>query len=437
MNIANNAAVRLHIEEREAMDFEKLLKGRDCDCGMKHTCSIQHIIIGKDANTKLGALLGDYKKILLVADTNTYATCGDVIKGQIGDKLESLLIYQRDGLLIPNEEAVEEMQAKLTGDTDLIVGIGSGVIQDTCKYVSHKAKLPYAIVATAPSMDGYASVGSAMIMGGMKVTYSAHVPEIIIGDIDVLKDAPMDMIQSGYGDILGKYSCLNDWKLARVVLGEYFCPYVYDLTMDMLVKTRDLGAKLLARDPDAIQTLMEAIIGVGVAMAFVGNSRPASGSEHHLSHYFEIVGILRGEDYFMHGTDVVYSSIYTQRIREQLLSMDAPRENTPLTREKWEENIRAIYGKIADSVIALQDKMGWYNVDRIPTYREKWAEIKDVLAEAPSVEDMIGYLSSIGLDIAEFDALYGQEKIDGALKFAKDLKDRYSVLWMYYDLMVS
>ncbi|MBE5800622.1 MAG: sn-glycerol-1-phosphate dehydrogenase, partial [Clostridiales bacterium] len=259
----------------------------------------------------------------------------------------------------------------------------------------------------------------------------------IIGDIDVLKDAPMDMIQSGYGDILGKYSCLNDWKLARVVLGEYFCPYVYDLTMDMLVKTRDLGAKLLARDPDAIQTLMEAIIGVGVAMAFVGNSRPASGSEHHLSHYFEIVGILRGEDYFMHGTDVVYSSIYTQRIREQLLSMDAPRENTPLTREKWEENIRAIYGKIADSVIALQDKMGWYNVDRIPTYREKWAEIKDVLAEAPSVEDMIGYLSSIGLDIAEFDALYGQEKIDGALKFAKDLKDRYSVLWMYYDLMVS
>ena len=419
------------------MDFEKLLMGRDCECGMKHTCSIKHIIVGKDANQKLGSLLGEYKKILLVADTNTYAACGEVVKDQIGDKLESVLIYERDGLLIPNEEAVEEMQAKLTAETDLIVGVGSGVIQDTCKYVSHKAKLPYAIVATAPSMDGYASVGAAMIMGGMKVTYSAHVPEIIIGDIDVLKDAPMEMIKSGYGDILGKYSCLNDWKLARIVRNEYFCPYVYDLTMDMLVKTRDLGEKLLARDAEAIGTLMEAIIGVGVAMAFVGNSRPASGSEHHLSHYFEIVGILRDEEYFMHGTDVVYSSIYTQRIREQLLAMDAPAKNQPLSREKWEENIRAIYGSISDSVIALQDKMGWYNEDRFPVYSAKWAEIKEVLAEAPSVEEMNGYLKSIGLDVAEFDALYGKEKIDGALKFAKDLKDRYSVLWMYYDLLVS
>ena len=227
------------------MDFEKLLRGVDCACGMKHTCAIKHVIIGKGANKQLGSLLGDYKKILLVADTNTYAACGEEIKVQVGDKLESLLIYEREGLLIPNEEAVEEMQAKLTSETDLILGIGSGVIQDTCKYVSHKAKLPYAIVATAPSMDGYASVGAAMIMGGMKVTYTSHVPDAIIGDIDVLKDAPMDMIRSGYGDILGKFSCLNDWKLSVLVRGEYFCQYVYDLTMDMVVKTRDLGKSFL------------------------------------------------------------------------------------------------------------------------------------------------------------------------------------------------
>ena len=428
---------RLKIEESMNMDFEKLLKGKECACGMTHTCAIKHIVIGKGANMKLGGLLGDYKKILLVADTNTYAACGEVIRDQIGDKLESVLIYERDGLLIPNEEAVEEMNAKLTEETDLIVGVGSGVIQDTCKYVSHRAKLPYAIVATAPSMDGYASVGAAMIMGGMKVTYSAHVPEIIIGDIDVLKDAPMEMIKSGYGDILGKYSCLNDWKLARIVRNEYFCPYVYDLTMDMVVKTRDLGEKLLARDPEAIGTLMEAIIGVGVAMAFVGNSRPASGSEHHLSHYFEIVGILRGEDYFMHGTDVVYSSVYTQRIREKLLALGAPERNAMLSREAWEENIRRIYGSIADSVIALQDKTGWYDEDRFDVYSEKWEEIRAVLAEAPGEEEMLGYIASIGLDAAEFDALYGEAKIADALVFAKDLKDRYSVLWMYYDLMVS
>ena len=418
------------------MNLEALLCDKPCQCGMTHSCSIKHVIIESGAIAKVGSLLGDYKKVLLVADTNTYATCGREVEAQIGSRLENVLIYKRDGLLIPNEEAIEEMRAKLTEQTDLIVGIGSGVIQDLCKCVSFQEKLPYHIIATAPSMDGYASVGAAMIIGGMKITYSAHVPEAIVADSEILKDAPMDLIKSGYGDILGKYSCLNDWKLSCVVRDEYFCQYVYDLTFDMLVKTKDLGPALLNREPAAIQTLMEALVGVGIAMAYVGNSRPASGSEHHLSHFFEITGILDDAPYFMHGTDVVYSSVYTEKIREQLLAMETPCQNTIPSREIWEQNIRDIYSTAADGVIALQDKLGWYQQDRMTTYQQKWAEIKAVLAEAPTSEEMIAYLRSIELDIDEFEKLYGAEKIEKALKFAKDLKDRYTVLWMYYDLLV-
>ena len=418
------------------MNFEELLRDKPCSCGMTHRCSIKHVIVESGAVKKVGSLLGSYCKVLLVADTNTYATCGEEVKQQIGQKLESVLIYQREGLLIPNEEAIEEMRAKLTKETDLILGIGSGVIQDLCKCVSFQEKLPFHIVATAPSMDGYASAGAAMIIGGMKVTYSAHVPEAIVADCEILKDAPMEMIKSGYGDILGKYSCLNDWKLARIVRGEYFCQYVYDLTFDMLVKTKDLGPKLLARDPEAIQVLMEALVGVGIAMAFVGNSRPASGSEHHLSHFFEITGIVDDTPYFMHGTDVVYSSVYTEKLREELLKLDAPKPNVIPSRANWEENIRRVYSSVADGVIALQDKLGWYNEDRYSAYSNKWAEIKEVLAEAPSSEEMVGYLKSIELDIEEFQKLYGDKKVEDALKYAKDLKDRYTVLWMYYDLMV-
>ena len=419
------------------MNFEELLQEKPCSCGMVHRCSIKHVIIESGAVKKIGSLLGSYRKILLVADSNTYKTCGPEVAAQIGDRLESTLIYQRQGLLIPNEEAIEEMRSKLTAETDLIVGIGSGVIQDLCKCVSFQEKLPYHIIATAPSMDGYASVGAAMIIGGMKVTYNAHVPEAIIADTEILKDAPMDLIKSGYGDILGKYSCLNDWKLSRVVRGEYFCQYVYDLTFDMLIKTKDLGPSLLARDPEAIRILMEALVGVGVAMAFVGNSRPASGSEHHLSHFFEITGIVDDTPYFMHGIDVVYSAVYTEMIREQLLKLDSAPVNTIPTREVWEENIRRVYGSVADGVIALQDKLGWYNQDRYAAYAEKWDEIRSVLSEAPSSQEMIEYLKSIEMDIGEFQKLYGDRKIDDALKFAKDLKDRYTVLWMYYDLMVS
>ena len=417
------------------MDFVKMLQDKHCDCGMVHSCSIKHIIIGSDVLPKYIPLLADYRKILLVADTNTYAVFGKQVEAVLTGKLDNVLVYEREGLLVPNEEAVAEMEAKLTAETDLIIGVGSGVIQDLCKYVSFQAKLPYHIVATAPSMDGYASKGAAMIMENMKITYNAHVPEAIIGDSEILKDAPMEMIQSGYGDILGKYSCLNDWKLSRVVNNEYFCQYVYDLTYEMLTKTKDLGPKLLKRDADAMSTLMEALVGVGIAMAYVGNSRPASGSEHHLSHFFEITGILEDAPYFMHGTDVVYSAVYTQYIREKLLKLDAPAAHELPSKEVWEANIRRVYGIAADGVIALQNKLGWYEIDRLPAYQSKWTEIKDVLSEVPSSDKLIEYVASVGLDINEYERLYGEKKIQDTLLYAKDLKDRYSVLWMYYDLM--
>ena len=179
---------------------------------------------------------------------------------------------------------------------------------------------------------------------------------------------------------------------------------------------------------------MEALVGVGIAMAYVGNSRPASGSEHHLSHFFEVTGLLEDKPYFLHGIDVVYSAVYTELLREELLKLDAPTEGDKLTDDEYAEKIKAIYSEAADGVIALQRKLGWYNIDKMPVYREKWAEIKKVLAEVPSSERLIEYLKSIDLDINEFKAQYGEEKINNSLFFAKDLKDRYSVLWLYFAL---
>ena len=416
------------------MDIQGLLNGRECECGRTHRCEIKHVIIEDDAIARAGELADTYNHILLVADNNTYPICGDFVKDQIKDKCENVLIYKSEGLLVPNEAAIDTMQRLLTDNTDLIIGIGSGVIQDLCKYVSFYAKLPYHIIATAPSMDGYASAGAAMITGNMKVTYGAHVPEAIIADVNILKNAPMDMIRSGYGDILGKFSCLNDWKLSNVVNSEYLCDYVYDLTYDMLQKTKDLGKKLQERDPAAIKTLTEALIGVGVAMAYMGNSRPASGSEHHLSHFFEVTGIMNNEPYFMHGTDVAFSTVYTQRLREELIKVKSPEQRSRFNEKTWTTEIRRIYSAAAEGVIELQKKLGWYNKDYISIYKEKWDDIVNVLKDAPSSDMLIGYLESVGLDISDFENIYGKETIHYALWFAKDLKDRYSVLWLYYCL---
>jgi len=356
------------------------------------------------------------------------------VESLLADRPLKKVVYERDGLLVPDEEAIEQMQACLTTKTDLILGVGSGVIQDLCKYVSFQNSLPYMIVATAPSMDGYASKGAAMILNRMKVTVTAHVPNAILADVNILAQAPMDMIRSGYGDILGKFSCLNDWKLGNVVNDEYFCQHVYDMTEEMLMRTKDLGQLLQKRDLQAVQTLMEALIGIGIAMAYVGNSRPGSGSEHHLSHFFEITGIVHDEPYLVHGTDVAYSAVYTQRLRERLLRLSTPEALSRHNSVQWEEKIGHVYGSAAAGVIELQNRLGWYQTDRVPRYLQRWARIRDVLSEPPSSAEMERYLQSVGFDLKTFDDLYGREKIANAIAYGKDLKDRYSVLWLYYDL---
>lgn len=415
------------------MNIAKLLKGRNCNCGKVHSCNIKKVVIKQGAINEIYDLVSEYNSIIVVADKNTYRVCGKDVQLRLKEKLSSSLIFQ-DDLLIPDESAIERLNNAISDKNDLVLGVGSGVIQDLCKYVSFKRNLPYFIVATAPSMDGYASAGAAMITGNMKVTYDARVPQAIIADTDVLKNAPIEMIQSGYGDIIGKLSCLNDWRLAAEVNNEYFCEYVYNLTMQMTDSIKNDGSLLVKRDPEAIKKLMEALVGVGIAMAYVGNSRPASGSEHHMSHFFEIVGILNNEPYFMHGTDVAYSTLCTCRMREEILKIDIPKQAQPFNRTKWESKIKSVYTIAADSVIALQNKAGVYKSDKITVYKSKWNNIRKILSDSPKADEIQKYLESVGLDINNFEKMYGKEKIENAKWFAKDLKDRYSVLWLYYCL---
>ena len=407
----------------------------DCVCQKTHTCEIGEVVIRNGAINELPAMTANFKNVLLVCDENTRRVCGDRVDELLGAKVEGRLTYSGEGFLVPNEEAVAEMERYLTDKTDLIIGVGSGVINDLCKYVSFQHGLPYYIVATAPSMDGYASKGAAMLFNSMKITVNAAVPAAIVADTSVIKDAPLEMLQAGYGDIIGKYSCLNDWRLSAAVNGEGLCPYVYDLVFDTVCAVAGMGKAIVSRDEDSIAALMRALIVVGIGMAYMGNSRPASGSEHHLSHYFEVTGLLRNEPYFCHGVDVAYSTYVTAGLRRELLAIDAP-EAKPFSVDEWEKNIRRVYSvdgnsTAADGIIELQNKLGWIYEDKLPVYREKWAEIKEILADSPTPDEVVAMLDSVGLSLCEFERVYSEEKREDAIHYAKDLKDRYTVLWLY------
>ena len=404
-----------------------------CTCGKTHRCNIEAIEIGAGALEKLKLAAKKYEKVLLVADRNTYPLCGERVKELIGEKRLAVCFFETTAPLVPDECAIKQIEAHLTAEIDLILGIGSGVINDLCKYVSFHHSIGSGIIATAPSMDGYASSGAAMIIGGMKVTCTTHAPAIIIGDTDILKNAPMDMIRAGYGDIIGKYSSLNDWRLAHLICGEHFCRPIYDLVLETTDDIRNSVEGIVTREPFAIEKLMRALVLIGITLTLAETTRPGSGSEHHLSHFFEIVGLIHHQKHLPHGTDVAYNTILTAGMREQICRLDAPR----FCEESENERVQAwdrIYASVAGEVAQLQKEAGSYQADLKPVYLEKWEKIKEILSECPSAAECNEMMKAAGLHFSESETLYGHSKICNAMLYGKDLKNRYSVLWLYYVL---
>lgn len=409
-------------------EISELLKGKmDCGCGREHTCPVEQVYIGKNAVEKLPDLTAGYRNILLVADENTWRAAGKEAAKMLGERVRACCVFSVErGFLIPDEIAIHQLEAALFDACDLILGIGSGVINDLCKYVSHSHGLPYDIFATAPSMDGFASVGAALILRGMKITLDCRPPRGIYADTVVLAASPLRMRQAGWGDIIGKYSCLNDWRLAACLRGEYFCPYVHDIMMEAVARVRPLAAAVRAGEETAVAQLMEALVIAGIAMTNVGNSRPASGSEHHLSHYFEITGILRGTEYLPHGIDVLCSAVLTAELREQMCARSPQKKSLP----DWKAEIQRIYGTSAEEIVALQEKTGFYPEGK--ALPENWTQVKEILADAPGKQEMLELVGAIGLDHSEFTKLYGAQTIADGILYAKDLKNRYTCLWVWY-----
>ena len=415
------------------MDINKLLKGVQCACGKLHTCDINYVYIEDNAIRHLTDICKQDNQILIVADENTFAAAGEQVLSALDGKQLVQVIFGGCSTLIPDEKAIAAVEKYLDG-MDIIVGIGSGVIQDLCKYVSHYNKIPYIIVATAPSMDGYASNGAAMITGGMKVTYPAGLPRAILADVEVLRNAPMEMLQAGYGDVIGKFSALNDWKLSHLINNEYFCDYIYNLTYAQVKTVIELANGILIRDKDSVQALMNALVVIGILMSFAGSSRPASGSEHHLSHFFEITGILENKPYFSHGLEVAYSTVVTAMLREQILSKAFPCTIYRPEKEIYTKKMQEIYGSSAQGCMQLQEKVGCYERHTAEMYLTCEQDIRSILAEMPTGKEIRELLGFVDLDIQTFFDHYGKEKIENAILYAKELKDRYTVLWLYYDL---
>ena len=315
--------LEMNINEMSNLDFE-------CECGRKHKLPIKEICIKNNALDELRRVLSPFKdkKIFIFSDENTYKAAGEKTSRILKDNnhtFKNFVIPNSKEILIPNEKVLGRLFMELENDTELIIAVGSGTINDLGKYLSVKTKIPYIIICTAPSMDGYASDGSPLICDGFKISFDATLPYAIIGDVNIMKNAPDELIRAGFGDIVGKITALMDWKLSNILTGEYICETCVTLTERAIQRVIDSADKLMDRDEKSVQYLLEALTFTGVAMGLVGVSRPASGAEHMISHYWEMDFIKRNKYPYLHGIKVGIATPIVLELFE-LMKEEIPKE---------------------------------------------------------------------------------------------------------------
>lgn len=289
-----------------------------CSCSRgSHRAPLVIHEISSGAIDSIPDLLKQYKKIYVVADSNTYRVAGARVEEILKDKGMHFRTLVLDGeVVLPNVETLGKIvlfandpgaKADMFAPSELpdfILAVGSGTINDSCRLASFRLGLPYGIVCTAPSMDGYASAGTPFLHSGSKSTVQCTTPKYIIADLDVLKDAPFDMMLAGIGDMFGKYTGLIDWELARDYSGEYFCEKIAADVLEATNKCLENGYALERRDKESVRNVMEGFLVTGLGMAYTGNSRPASGSEHIIAHAWELYDIENGFRPHLHGLEV-------------------------------------------------------------------------------------------------------------------------------------
>jgi len=417
-----------------------------CACGREHRVDIGAIEISPGALAKVPALMRNmgYAKALVVCDVNTHKAAGEqVIRALEQEDLHFDTLVFPESHLIPDETALGKVMLHLPEDAGLIIAVGSGTLGDLCRFASFKKGIDYFMVATAPSMDGFASKAAPLIVDDLKITYTTHGPAAIIGDLDVLCAAPMEMIAAGLGDTLGKFTSLADWKIARLVLNEYYCDAIVGMVEAALQRVLDNAHKVAERDPETIKNIMEALILTGIAMNYAGISRPASGCEHHVAHFWEMMFLFDGRIPTLHGTKVGVSAIamlhlYRRLGDTRIVFSEAGNRVKDHDAAAWEACIREIYRQGADQVLALERSAGKNRPEararRLKLVEAHWQEIQDIIHGLPAPEKIEIILAELDAPINPAQLGLKKRYVYEGVLYAKEMRNRYTLLQVLWDM---
>ena len=257
---------------------DKLPSSEECGCGLEHDRTLREVVIGP--------LKESLEYILEYGVEGPFAVFYDKVTYEVAGRFVQKILsgggFFVDG---PTYEEAEEKAEKVKG-FKTIVGVGGGTVIDVAKYAAFRSGASFISIPTSPSHDGIASPTASLFSGGRRISKKTRPPIISLIDPSILSNAPRFLKASGFGDLIAKIVSLKDWQLGRDELGEPYCKTAESFILKSL---RLMVEALEIRDAfEKIECLAEGLVYSGVAMMLVGSSRPASGSEHLISHYLDM-----------------------------------------------------------------------------------------------------------------------------------------------------
>jgi glycerol-1-phosphate dehydrogenase [NAD(P)+] len=414
-----------------ATKIEQLLRGtyRDPDSGAATGVTTRSLVIAaslKGLEADLIDGLGFGRKLAIIADTTTFEVLGTRVADALAGRYEVQAVVMPAGPH-PDGGTVARVR-KATAQADALIAVGSGTLNDVAKYASALDAKPYAVFATAASMNGYTSVNAAITMHGHKLSLPAHAPVGAFFDLSVLSAAPMRLTRAGLGDSLCRTTSQADWLLAHMLFDQPYRKLPYDLLADDEAALFAQADALVAGDTSAMERLVRTLVLSGFGTAIVGHSQPASQGEHLISHYIDMLCSPK-RPLVYHGEQVGVTTLSMARLQERLLDRK-PRFHADVeSRADLEKHFGPELGASCWSEFEKK-RLDGAKADALNAHVEKiWPEVQNRIAPILlSSAHLTSVLTAAGADLTPQAIHLPPAFYQQALLRSREIRNRYTFL---------
>ncbi len=402
------------------------------------------VYIGRNAIAELIAYCKSNRldRFVLVADQNTYAALGRSVERALqAAQCDVIAVVLQGDEVIADEHYVVQVLTRADREDRTYLAVGGGTLTDISRFVSHRTKTTFIALPTAPSVDGFTSLGAPLVVEGLKRTFICHAPRALFADLETLCAAPPRLIAAGFGDMIGKILSVTDWKLGHILGDEL---YDESIAQQFLAAANACAARandIGARSEEGVRTLIAGLIESGFGMLDFGNSAPASGAEHHMSHFWEMKLLREKRPAILHGAKVGVASILTaqryrtieQMTRDQIA--EQMRWSRLPSREQQEQNIRRAYGSIAEEVIREHSPFLAMTESEFNQLRQRvvdcWTQVQEIARAVPSTRELMAWLKSVGGQVDGRALGLNDSEMASALESSHYLRNRLTInkLW--------